>query len=45
MTPKYPEIQVQLTNTDGNAFAVLGHVHRALRHKARQNYLGHRRFW
>lgn len=24
MTPKYPEIKVQLSNQDGNAFAVLG---------------------
>jgi hypothetical protein len=31
MTPKYPDITVQLTNEDGNAFAVLGRVNRALR--------------
>jgi hypothetical protein len=31
MVPKYPDITVQLTNTDGNAFAVLGRVLRALR--------------
>jgi hypothetical protein len=31
MTPKYPEITVQLTGTDGNAFAVLGKVTKALR--------------
>jgi hypothetical protein len=31
MVPKYPEIAVTLTGTDGNAFAVLGQVNRALR--------------
>ena len=31
MTPKYPDITVQLTGTDGNAFAVLGAVLAALR--------------
>jgi hypothetical protein len=31
MVPKYPHITVQLTNEDGNAFAVLGRVNRALR--------------
>jgi hypothetical protein len=31
MTPKYPEICVQLTGTDGNAYALLGKVTRALR--------------
>jgi hypothetical protein len=31
MTPKYPDITVPLTGTDGNAFAVLGRVSRALR--------------
>jgi hypothetical protein len=31
MTPKYPEITVTLTGTDGNAFAVLGHVSQAMR--------------
>jgi hypothetical protein len=31
MVPKYPDITVQLTGTDGNAFAVLGKVNRALR--------------
>jgi hypothetical protein len=31
MIPKYPDITVQLTGTDGNAFAVLGKVSRALR--------------
>ena len=29
--PKYPDIAVPLTGTDGNAFAVLGKVSRALR--------------
>lgn len=28
---KYPHIEVQLTGTDGNAFAVLGNVQKALR--------------
>jgi hypothetical protein len=27
---KYPEIEVQLTGTDGNAFAILGKVKRAI---------------
>jgi len=31
MVPKYPDITVPLTGTDGNAFAVLGTVNRALR--------------
>jgi hypothetical protein len=31
---KYPEIFVQLTGTDGNAFAILGKVQRALRRAA-----------
>lgn len=29
--PKYPEVEVQLTGEDGNAFAILGAVNRALR--------------
>ena len=29
--PRYPAITVQLTGQDGNAFAVLGRVFRALR--------------
>lgn len=29
-TPKYPQVEVQLTGTDGNAYAVLGEVQRAL---------------
>lgn len=28
---KYPEIKVQLTGTDGNAFAIMGAVQNALR--------------
>lgn len=31
MTPKYPDIEVQLTGEDGNAFAILGKVNRAMR--------------
>jgi hypothetical protein len=31
MTPKYPHVTVQLTGTDGNAFAVIGKVQQALR--------------
>lgn len=30
MQARYPEIEVQLVGTDGNAFAVLGNVRRAL---------------
>ena len=30
-TTKYPEITVQLSGADGNAFAVIGSVSRALR--------------
>lgn len=29
--PKYPQIKVKLTGYDGNAFAILGRVKRALR--------------
>lgn len=29
--PKYPEITVQLTGNDGNAWAIMGAVSRALR--------------
>jgi hypothetical protein len=28
---KYPEVEVQLTGTDGNAFAIIGNVSRALK--------------
>ncbi len=31
MTPKYPDIVVELTGQDGNAFSVLGLVSRSLR--------------
>ena len=31
MTPKYPDIEVQLTGEDGNAFFIIGRVGRALR--------------
>ena len=31
MSPKYPEIEVKLTGQDGNAFAILGAVSKALR--------------
>jgi hypothetical protein len=30
-TPKYPDVHVQLTGEDGNAFAILGRVCKALR--------------
>ena len=32
--PKYPDVRVKLTGTDGNAFAVLGRVTSALRRAA-----------
>jgi hypothetical protein len=31
MTPRYPDIRVQLTGEDGNAFFILGKVAKALR--------------
>jgi hypothetical protein len=31
MTPLHPEVIVKLTGSDGNAFAILGKVRRALR--------------
>lgn len=31
MVPHYPEIEVQLVGQDGNAFAIIGRVRRALR--------------
>jgi hypothetical protein len=31
MVPKYPDIRVQLTGKDGNAYNLLGLVNRALR--------------
>jgi len=30
-TPKYPEVEVQLTGEDGNAFNLIGIVRRAMR--------------
>jgi hypothetical protein len=30
-TPRYPDVAVHLTGTDGNAFAIIGKVVRALR--------------
>jgi hypothetical protein len=29
MTPRYPDVVVQLSGEDGNAFAILGHCQRA----------------
>jgi hypothetical protein len=31
MQPKYPNVTVQLSNEDGNAFAILGRVTRAMK--------------
>ena len=31
MKPKYPNVEVQLSNEDGNAFLIMGRVIRALR--------------
>jgi hypothetical protein len=31
MQPKYPDITIQLSGDDGNAFAILGKCHRAIR--------------
>ena len=31
MATKYPDIQVQLSGEDGNAFAIIGRVRKALR--------------
>jgi hypothetical protein len=31
MEPKYPEIEVQLTGEDGNAFSIMGRVVEAMR--------------
>jgi hypothetical protein len=30
-TPKFPDVEVQLSGRDGNAFAIIGNVNRALR--------------
>lgn len=35
--PKYPDVHVQLTGEDGNAFAIMGKVSEALR-KAKVSY-------
>lgn len=31
VNPKYPDIEVKLTESDGNAFAIMGKVQKALR--------------
>ena len=31
MTPKYPDVHVQLVGNDGNAFAIIGQVKGAMR--------------
>jgi hypothetical protein len=31
MRPKYPDVEVQLTGKDGNIFAIIGRVVRAMR--------------
>ncbi len=31
MSVKYPDVQVQLTGEDGNAFAIIGNVAKAIR--------------
>ena len=31
MEPKYPNVKVQLTGEDGNAFSIIGRVRRAMR--------------
>jgi len=31
MNPKYPEIEVQLTGKDGNAFSIIGSVRTAMK--------------
>jgi hypothetical protein len=31
MMPKYPDIEVRLVGNDGNAYAILGNVRRAMR--------------
>lgn len=30
-SPQYPAVRVKLTGTDGNAFAIIGRVHSALK--------------
>ena len=39
MEPKYPDVVVQLTGEDGNAFAVMGRVSKAMRRGLRENGL------
>jgi len=39
MRIKFPHVEVQLTGTDGNAFAVIGKVRSALRHEATRSEL------
>lgn len=34
MEPKYPNVHIQLSGRDGNAFAILGAVLRAMRQEA-----------
>lgn len=36
-TPKHPEVEVQLTSEDGNAFLVLGRVAQALKHAGHED--------
>lgn len=31
MEPKYPDIEVQLSGNDGNAFAIMGNVSKSMR--------------
>lgn len=31
LTPKFPHVEVQLTGEDGNAFAIIGRVSKALK--------------
>lgn len=31
LSPKYPDVEVTLTGTDGNAFAIIGNVSKALK--------------
>ena len=30
-TPKYPHVKVKMTGEDGNAYAILGRVHQAMK--------------
>lgn len=40
MDPKYPDVFVQLTGQDGNAFAIMGAVSEALRRELRDPSYG-----